>query len=117
MTIEHVKRQPPTYNAVKWTGDNLEEVQDALNINIFHIDMNYFSQRLSVRDKLTNNQVATVPVGSWIISAPYNGPETNEFGFSLEVLDDESYLAQFIQPVVEPPVEVPAPTDPETPTT
>jgi len=94
MTIVHRKRQPPTYNAVQWTGENQEEIETALNTNLFRVDQN-FSQRLLIRDKFTNNQVASVPIGSWIISTPYNGPVTDQFGIELEIMEDEEFQLEF----------------------
>lgn len=113
MPISRVKRQPPTYNTIQWTGENEEEIQTYLNPNIFLVSQNFFSQRLFIRDRFTNTQVASVVVGSWIISAPYNGVETDQFGSTLEVLSDEDYLLQFIQPPVpEPDPPQDPPVDP-----
>lgn len=115
MPILHVKRQPPNYNAIQWTGDNEAEVQAAVNPNLFLVTSNFFSQRLFIRDRFTNVQVAWVAVGYWIISGPYNGVETDQFGASLEILSNEDYLLQFIQPtpIPDPPPAEPAP-DPVT---
>lgn len=100
MPILHVKRQPPTFNAIQWTGDNEAEIQAALNPNIFLVSQNFFTQKLFIRDRFTNVQIASMNVGSWIISEPYNGIETDQFGSNLEILTDEDYQFQFIQPTV-----------------
>lgn len=108
MTIAHVTRQPPKYNAIQWTGNNEEEIQAALNSNLLLVSQNFFTQKLQVRDKFTNDLVATALVGSWIVSGPYYGVETDQFGTTLEVLTDEDYQLEFIQPTPPPETE-PAP--------
>jgi len=109
MTIIHVTRQPPKYNAIQWTGDNEADVQAALNPNLLLVSSNFFTQKLQIRDKFTNNQVASALVGSWIISGPYNGVETDQFGTTLEVLTDEDFQLQFIQPPAPTPDPEPTP--------
>jgi hypothetical protein len=97
MPIQHIKRQPPTYNTIQWTGDNEEEIQAAVNPNIFLVSQNHFSERLYIRDRFTNSPIASLSVGDWVISEPYNGVETDQFGSTLEVLSDADYQLQFIQ--------------------
>lgn len=98
MTILHVTRQPPKYNAIQWTGDNEEEVQAVLNPNLLLVSQNFFTEKLQIRDRFTNDHVAAVSLGQWIISGPYNGVETDQFGITLEVLSDEDFQLQFIHP-------------------
>lgn len=98
MTILHVNRQPPKHNAIQWDGTNWDEIQLALNENIFRLLPVGGSQTLNINEAMTNTNFASVPMGSWIVSFEYWGPDTDQFGFNFYVFTDEEYQAQFPTP-------------------
>lgn len=98
MTILHVNRQPAKFNAIQWDGSNWDEIQEAVNENLFRLLPVGGSQMLYINEARTNTNFAIVPLSSWIVSFEYWGSETVQFGFNFYVFTDEEFQSQFIVP-------------------
>lgn len=87
------RKNPPTYDALQWTGDNLNDVLDFANI------WNSCYPGESAQYNAETNQIVTcmghtLNVGDWIVTPGYWHPQGNRADVA-EVISNEVFQVKY----------------------
>jgi len=91
MTVIHPDLNPGRYNALQWTGSNLQEISDTLNgfIVAETNDSRLFVQRNG------DGKFYIIEQSNWIIEGPYWDAENESFS-DFQILPDYYYQLKFV---------------------